>query len=41
MSTTQLVQVMEPELLDIVDDAWLQDKLPDDSGFTVSLPPIC
>lgn len=31
MSTVHFSQITEPELLDIVDDAWLQDKLPDDS----------
>jgi hypothetical protein len=31
-TTVHYSQIMEPELLDIVDDAWLQDKLPDDSA---------
>jgi hypothetical protein len=30
-TTVHFSQITEPELLDIVDDAWLQDKLPDDS----------
>jgi hypothetical protein len=29
--TVHFSQITEPELLDIVDNAWLQDKLPDDS----------
>lgn len=32
-STVHFSQITEPELLDVVDDAWLQDKLPDDSKF--------
>jgi len=30
-NTVHFTQITEPELLDVVDDAWLQDKLPDDS----------
>jgi hypothetical protein len=30
-SSVHFSQITEPELLDIVDDAWLKDKLPDDS----------
>ena len=30
-NTAHYTQITEPELLDVVDDAWLQDKLPDDS----------
>lgn len=32
-SSVHFSQITEPELLDVVDDAWLQDKLPDDSEW--------
>lgn len=32
-NTAHYTQITDPELLDVVDDAWLQDKLPDDSKF--------
>ncbi|WIA12836.1 hypothetical protein OEZ85_006464 [Tetradesmus obliquus] len=37
MSTNvHYTQISEPQLLDIVDEAWLRDKLPDDN---IPLPP--
>lgn len=34
MSTNvHYTQISEPQLLDIVDEAWLRDKLPDDSEY--------
>ncbi len=26
-------QISEPELLDVVDDEWMKDRLPDDGGL--------
>lgn len=40
-NTAHYTQIAEPELLDVVDDAWLQDKLPDDSELQFSLCCCC
>lgn len=32
-SNVHYTQISDPQLLDIVDEAWLRDKLPDDSEY--------
>ena len=35
-----IIRLGQPRLLDIVDDAWAQDTLPDDDISTPQVPPL-